>query len=590
MANLMQLINKSNTIEEKAKAVASEIVSEFKHGKIKTQNELTYKTFNALTEFYDSIGKPTMKVREAKGAPSSMDYNKTMKEVVNDLGIIVAETQNLTEVLGSAYSQIETDRQSLENRIKFVENGVKEIRFKVDNSMFNNIFMDSFANMEKVEAGFCTLPAASINTEFGYLSLGLTEDESLNEAATIEILDDSNGFPGNTHQVSIVGNKPKYAGESGINMNLADCLDKNSDTWFEYELYKISEDVMIGTLNLGFQYEEGMRWVTEDNRLKLNLRMTFDRAEVVNTFAITPFIAPDKDAAPAILSSVVVSDGKGRIRELVNGLDVFDMEKIYTFPKQRCKVVQITIEQDLPYETSIGHTYFKELGSRNLDIFKVSEVKYNKRVNGPSPQVSNLNIIYDDSADRYIQPKSRVGGTIEDGHSVKQELFELPETESDIKAYVEVLPAKRFHIGVRDVDISSKAYIDESEYVSVPYETTRPMNSLTLEVTEDVPQVFQEYLDLDGEYVDWIKYYFSIDDGSTWYPIVPDNITKREGYHKYLINAKIPAELRVSDIGYIETPIDNYSVRLKIEIRRPIDIPDAEFYSPIVSDYKLQIN
>lgn len=582
MANLLQLINKSKIIEEKAKTIAGDLMSQFKHGEIKTKTELLYKTFITMKKFYDSIGEPSMVVRYASGAPSSADYNSTMKEIYNDISGILVEGEALTSAISDSYNQVEIDRQSLENQLHMLEKKLEKAEFKLNNVLNGEVFIDSFINMNYMDSGSCKLTAAAINTNYKYMSLATQEAKVVNESASVEILNDSNGFPGNTHQVNVINNEVKFLGEEGVHLNLADILDSNSDTWFEYEIYKISDETLFQTLNIGFNYHEGIKWTTDDNKLTLAIRVSFNKPELINVFSVSPFIAPDKDAVPAIITDIIISDGKGTVRNLIGGVETFSQDKVYSFPKQYCKTATIVIQQDLSYSTTAGHLYYKELNNENIDYFKINEVKFNQRVDGDLPSVENLGIIYDDQKQTYIQPKFSYGQTIDNEADIKDNLFNVPKDTGNKKAYLETIEANRYHIGIRDISLANYSYEPESEYVSTEFKTENPITEVSLLSDEFIPEQFDAN-------VDWITYDFSIDDGKQWSPIIPTGTFKNEGYTYYLINSGVPAELRRNDIGYIEVADDIYSVKLRITLKRPTDITDSEYYSPIVYEYKLKV-
>lgn len=590
MANLMQLINKSKTIEEKARVIAADVISQFKHGQIKTKPELIYKTFEALQRFYKSIGKPTMVKRYAKGTPSSSDYNNTVREIYNDLSVLINETENLSQVLGDAYNRVEVDRQSLDNQLNLVENKLNKAKFKLDNIYIKNVFIDSFINMNYADNDSCTLSPATINTNFGYISLTVTESCTVNENAAIEILDGSSGFPGNTHQINIINNEPKFLGEEGLHLNLADILDNNSDTWFEYEVYKINEETLLKTLNLQYDYEEGIKWITESNKLVLGIKISFESPKLINTLSMSSFIPPDKDAVPSIIKEIIISDGKGTIRNLINGLEIFDNDKVYSFPKQYCKTATIFLEQELPYTSLIGHLCYKELSNQNVNAYELNESKFSQITDGPKPKVENLNIIYDDVKQKYIQPVYKYGEKIDNEETIKNNLFNVPESNSNIKGSIEALTANRFHIGIRDITLSNYSYQSDSEYISKSFTSDKPIKEISLSVKDFIPEIFNDITDIDGNEIEWIKYFISVNEGKEWFAIIPDGKISDKGYSTYFINSGTPAELRRNDVGYIEMAEDIFNVKLKIVLKRPTNIPDSEYYSPIVYEYKLKAN
>lgn len=582
MANILQLINKSQTLEDKARRMAEDVLYDAKRKNISSTPEVLYRVYLCMKEFYESIGKPSMKLRKALDAPSSADYNNTFKEIKNDILSIHEECVNLESILEQIYSQMEMDQLAIGNMITNCYKNAEKAQFRIDNINCTNVFIDSFTSKNYFNSEACNDTPAFINTAYQYLSLATTSFKNVNAKAQIKILDGSNGFPGNTHQIKLVDNDIKFYGEENPRLNLADALDENSDTWFEYEAYKVSDEILLDTLGLGFGYDEAISWLLNGNQLELTVAMTFKKAELVNTFSISPYIAPEKGASPCLIESIVISDGRGSVREIVSSPELFDDSKVYSFPKQYCKEITITFSQEIAYKTTIGHTYYKEVPHSNIDYYKTHEATHNKRVDGPLPSVSNVGITYDSTERRFIQPTFNYGDTIQNESIIKSELFDLKDDEALKNAYQEALIAERYLVGIRDMSLSSYAYESSSEYVSNNFETSKPITAISMEASEFIPEKF-------GTDKDWITYYFSLNDGADWHPIVPKGLYKKEGYSRYLINSGTPAEFRDSNIGYIETPDDNHAIQVKIEISRPTGMTDIEYYTPVVYEYKLEL-
>lgn len=582
MGNLLQLINKSETLENKAKLIVKDTLYDLKRGNISNANELLYRVYVCMKSFYESIGKPTMKKRLALDSPSSKDYNETMKEVKNDIVTINDECNVLNEILAQMYTQMEVDRVAIDNMLTNAFKSSDKASFMIDNINCSSVFIDSFTSSNYFDMNACTKEPAFIDTTYQYISLNTSSLKTTNNKASIEILDGSNGFLGNTHQVKLVNNEIVFLGSENLRMNLADTLDSVSDTWIEYEVFKVSDDTLISTLGLGFDYDEDIKWITNEDKLLLQVAMKFDKAEQVNTFSISPYLAAEKGALPSLITSIIVSDNKGTVTEIIEEAEIFDEVKVYTFPKQYCKEVTVTLEQDTSYMTTAGHLYYKEVPNSNRDYYKTHESSYNNRIDGDMPSVSNVGIVYDDKARRFIQPKSSYGKEFENESLIKTQLFELPDEQSLKQAYFEALEAERFLIGIRDLSLTNYTYTSVSEYVSVNYTSDKPISVVSLDASEDIPENF-------GADKDWIRYSFSLNDGTDWHQIIPNGLYKKDGYMKYLINSGTPSEFRDDNIGYIETPDDNYNIKLKIELERPTGQNDMEYYTPIVYEYKLQL-
>lgn len=583
MANLSKLINKSTTIDDKAKEIAEDIVRRYRMGEIESEQDLLYEVSTTLEDFYESIGKPIFSPRLGRGVPLSENYNKNLKEILSDIKVIVTESQNLTEVLKESYTQIELDRQLLENMTNLLEKKIEVARFKLENEGSRGVFVDNFIGMESVDESACELAPSTVNTDFGYVSLATKSNENINSKASVKIHDDSNGFPGNTHCAHSAGGEIKFEGEDNLHIQVTDTIDNNSDTWLDYEVFRVSDEVLRDTLNLGFEYHEGLRWIIGANdKLRLSLQISFDDLEVINNIALAPFIASAKDASPAIIKRIIISDGKGNVNTL-GANELFSTNKVYSFPKQLCKTIVIEIEQDLAYETTIGHLYYREINNQNANPFEVMDLSLNKIVDGPMPSIKSLGIVYDEDTQRYNQLEYRFGQAFDNEDKSKTALFQLPNVNGGRLPQFQLLNADRFHIGVRGISMASISYRSESELVSKELETERPINSVSLEVTDFIPESF------DPE-VDWIEYFFSVDNTENWLPIIPEGGIKNNGYSYYLVNSGTPAELRRSDFGYVELESEVYKIRFKAVMRRPVGVLDSQYYSPILFEYKLKTN
>lgn len=152
----------------------------------------------------------------------------------------------------------------------------------------------------------------------------------------------------------------------------------------------------------------------------------------------------------------------------------------------------------------------------------------------------------------------------------------------------------RFAIGIRDINLYSYKFAASSEIASKPYMSPAPIAKLALQVEEQIPKIF--YSDGTGTENDWIKYYVSLDNGTSWIRISPTHhkTTMSEDGKNAVpeilnINSDIPAAERTNPLAYVDTGEPVYSVRFKAVLLRPTNIADAESYTPVLSQYSLQI-
>jgi hypothetical protein len=153
----------------------------------------------------------------------------------------------------------------------------------------------------------------------------------------------------------------------------------------------------------------------------------------------------------------------------------------------------------------------------------------------------------------------------------------------------------RFAIGIRDINIYSYTFAQVSEIVSKPYLSPSPISKVALQVEEQVPTAFYEGSDSTTEN-DWIKYYISVDNGTSWHRISPSShkSTMSEDGVNYIpevinINSDVTGAERKNPLAYVDTGAPVSSIRFKAVLSRPTTISNAESYTPVLSKYSLQI-
>ena len=124
----------------------------------------------------------------------------------------------------------------------------------------------------------------------------------------------------------------------------------------------------------------------------------------------------------------------------------------------------------------------------------------------------------------------------------------------------------------------------------------KPVSKVSLSVEEQIPKEFYQRAEFAGKENTWIKYYISIDDGTTWRRIAPihhrDTIAD-DGVNRVSeiinINSDVATADRKNPLAYIDTVSPVYSIRFKAVLSRPTTISNADSYTPVLSRYVLQI-
>jgi hypothetical protein len=582
MANLLQMQNKSKLIDAKAKDIFLAIKRAYDQGEIASQTEYLYRVFHGLEEFYNSIGKPTMQARQAWGPPFSEDYNLTMNEIHTDIATLYSESDQMATTLNESFRQNEIDRQSMNNRVKQIEDRMKEVALKIQQSDTEVVFRDSFIDQKHFDKDMVYGTQANIWTREGILTLKPVLAETYNQDVSIRIIE-GNGLPGNTKQVRSLSGSLKFVGEDNLHIDLAEILDGNSDTWFEYETFEVAERTRVQTSNIGFEYYESIPWTIESGEhLRLVIEIELPIAKTVNWFLLSMFIPNDKGANAPIVKSIQIHDGKGKVSEIANTNNSSEVDRTFTFSQQKCKRITIVMEQLSPYDTTVGHLFFKELEEKNTNFMDRNREKSGKRITGKYPSVENLGVRYDAKNKGIDYPTINQNDTLTGIERRKQNLFSLPSASQQIQVGFEEIPAWRYVVGIRDAAISNYQFDTASGYISTPFISASPMLGVSLLVNTDIPTEFP----LDQ---DWVKYFISIDEGKSWNQIYPRGTSKQDTKVMYLFNSNTPNEGRIDQFGYIDILQDIYQIRLKIELSRPLDMTDSNYYTPIVRDYQLHV-
>jgi hypothetical protein len=575
MQNIL-LADKSQIIEEKSKAILLKLYNEYKAGRIKTETELQYKFYQAMLEIYSSAGKPSYTYEPVSGEPLAELYNQMMNNISQDMRDVFGELGAIGTALTEDFKVANTSRQGLAGRIKGLQDRIASLSIKVGQAD-KIVFKDSFINKDYYAADMVDGTAAEINTTANVLTLPRLDSLQHSDLA-LEVLS-TNGLPGNTHQIRTSGNVYRFYGEDGLHLNLAEMLDGNNDTWFECEIYRVSKETIAKTMSLGFTYKEGFSWITDSNYLGFNLQIVLPVAKEINWIGITPFVPPDKGGAAPTLVSLELDDGKGNYNTVAGELTLTDLGLIV--PKQAVKYVRATILQSLPYDVTIGHLACWNKGL-NTGLFYGGSPSLGGRVEGPLPTITDLNLKHNPTTGMVAWQKTTAQSTVDEA-ALKTSLFVQAQSET-LEQILEALPAQRFSIGLRDISLACHRFDKAASYISNPVKKD-DIRSVTLEVNALIPENFGSG--------DWLTYFISIDRGKSWHQIHPEDSIESGSIIEYVINANLPKDLRDGRKGYLDSAVAVGEVQLKINLARPevgAAVPDADYFTPLVYEYRLKIS
>ena len=142
----------------------------------------------------------------------------------------------------------------------------------------------------------------------------------------------------------------------------------------------------------------------------------------------------------------------------------------------------------------------------------------------------------------------------------------LPSESEYVKVGLEVLPAKRYAIGLNNVGAGHTVFKKEGSYISKKYESK-----------QEIVGIFMESNHLANDEKTKIEYAISVDEGKTWYSIRPVNTVGGTGKVMYLINSHTNPEARINEFGYIDVPKKVYNVMVRIDMYAD----DTNIYTPL---------
>lgn len=582
MGNLLQYADKSETIDNKISTMLSQINFDYRNGKIRTETEYYYRIKNMLANLYKSLTQPTFKYRPAVSTPRSDEYNAMITESYNDLSYVIKDCESLNKLITNSFTDAQLSRNMMNNEIDYLSKKIQTIgqsigKFEKPGTV---VFTELFENKEYV-ANNGASTACHVNTQDGILTLG-RKTTSNAKIKNIEIDPEvSNGLPGNTHAVDSLNSELHFLGQDGLHTNPVAIIDGNKDTWFEFELFSIDDRVRKECNSLGFEFEEGVSWIDNENNLRLKIILTLSDETICSWVSITPYLSDVKGIQPATLEVcdvITVSGNVSRVAENIN----FDGTLVFAFPPQPVFKIEMTFVQPIRYATKVGHFYYTSANTTSMSIFQNFEkADIYSRVDGKKPSVSMLGVKYDPETQWVNYSSSNI--SIPSDEYAKANLFTVPESTAEKKAGIEIIDAYRYLIGIREIIISSCTFMDYSEYVSKPFKTEDVITSISLQANEYTP----------GGDPDVIRYYISVDGGSSWYRIYPAQ-RAYQGVYKYYINNDSIENLLTYDkdkrlAQNISMMGEPKSVQLKIEMDKVLDAGNKEYATPIVYDYKLKL-
>lgn len=565
-----------------ALALISELNTAFAAGLVDTKNELTERLVSIISQYEATAGYPLYQFDPIveDEPPLSAKINLSWEALRHDIAIMQQQLDILRASSIATFNYIAVETQKALGENARLSNKTKVLQLYSDSTDSSVItFADTFSSGDFIDSAAVNVSSRAQILNNTFLSLGLQgQRKNLLSGADIKILESSNGFIGNNQEIqdpsraliNPISREPIYTfvAESLASPSMKTIIDEAPDTFFEYENYLVQEADRVKADNLNFVYgknvtEQGQAeyvdWAVgpSDGVLKLSLELDLKSVQDVNYISYIPYGLPDNKNNPVKVHLVETSDN-GTDWEAVNPKDVWVSPELnlrtariasdagqmatWTFEKRTARYVRIHFLQPNPIEVPVGHVYYISANDNS---------PYPKRVLGPIPPVTNPT--------RYYDPNSyALTDKIQ-----KREYFN----------------GKRWAIGIRDIAVEQIQFVETSEIVTKPLRVGGIVDRVVLEAEVFIPKEFDSN-------VDWVQFFISPDEGTSWFKIsrIQDD---------YLLTPEIlafndptPDEFHDPNVTYFSVPNAVESLKLKIVLMRPGDMPNA---TPLVRSYKLKV-
>ena len=600
-----------------------------------------------IKNFILNMGEPSFENRQADTILDSQDYNDNVKEIYNDITNSYSQLNSIHTNAKNNYNQSEIYNDFLKPIANQMQSKANDIPMYIDDpSNINLNVREDFNDLNEISED----SNANVDTTEGIMTLGVKENNNMIDKQTeISIEDDSNGFPGHKREVEIQSQNPnpntkykeyieekkdrtiKFKNEDKTYILVANSIDGNRDSVFQYELCNIPDDSKDKLEDFEIQFKGGETWAKAPDRgyLSLTLRITLPEPTVTNKLRIDEFQPPYEDAGDVKitklgLSSTVdseieyVYDESDPTIKQVHGIR--RQGSLFNFPERNIQVIYLTMEQHSPYDTHIGIMFcehravIKETDSYLWGTFESSETKEKvKRVKCGQVSLENLNA----AAETSLADVLSVGAGVASGATIGAELGasigsvggpigsvlggiagaiiggfmasgivdkEVEVLSSETRSGIEAFPGWRWALGIRNISLERESYRKKSTMITRNYVVPNEIRKIKMESIEEIPEIFYSNISKQTSYEnkdDWVKYYFSVDDGTTWHRI--DTTGKLDDIPNiYVLNSDVIEELKKEDYGYIETDTPPKQIKYKVELSRPDDIENDNRYTPEV--------
>lgn len=193
---------------------------------------------------------------------------------------------------------------------------------------------------------------------------------------------------------------------------------------------------------------------------------------------------------------------------------------------------------------------------------------------------------FDDLIDIYLLDQA-IPTLLDDGSTVNmitvvEQSFTAQERVKNYRVPVQTAkeryPAKRWCIGLRDIEVYKETFNSQLEIVSLPFSFDFPVESVMLDIDSNIDEEMLKNVSILG--------YISVDNGSNWIQISPIQLDFSGVPEVLFFNQSVLNEYRLSGGSYLSYPtipkeVKNILVKIKIVKKNRIN------FTPSIYSYQL---
>lgn len=584
--------------DERLNQEIAKIKKEFKNGNIKTQTDYAYALKNVVNEFYKNLGKPSFEFIEAATIPSYGAFSSMIEKAKADMEVIMTGSNENYINLEASKSKTDDAINMLINRLTNIITTAEALEDKINaiRKASDVVYADDFSENNNTSNYYKDGLLTYTDVSTGSLMLGVTKNKSsANNNVNIEILNSSNGFPGDTHEIynsiGTVNNNIKYKGENNphIDLNLIKTVHgdtiKDSNDWFEFEMFNISDSLKESTSMIGFNYKEGISWITDDEELKLNLKLELDTEARSNYIVFKGTPKTNANVSNPIIHKVIISDSNTLVQSVQINKELVGTV-IVPFNAQNVKTVEVYFKQSEYLDVKVCRQYGINIDPTNISKYIDDDYKGFIEVDYPTQSIELLGLKYDSSNKSIIYPNTKTTTTFIDNEYTKSQLFYNTQAKNNYELKQQAVSAKKYVIGVQEIDLRYRKYVNSGCYISKTFTADGTIKQITLNSDDYIPESFNNYLKDNEDQTKFIKYYISFDEGAEWHSIYPRS-KAHLGPCTIILNSNVAVLNRNENVIYIDTLSDSVNFKIKIELTKPNEIDDE---TPIVYGYNIDMS